>query len=132
MSKGSIITLVVLVAVVFASLFIYKEQRESLTHAEARLAALEFLGHRKPLEEHKAYVESLVDRFHDQAFEASYVHGGLFAASEYDEQLYFEELWPLMRRAARDEGRGDVAVVLPGAGDDAKPGWLNPKKSSGN
>lgn len=131
MSKGSIITLVVLVVAVFASLLIYKDRRAAATRVEARQAALEFLGQRPKLVEHEVYLAELVDRFHDQAFEVAYVHGGFFQASEYDEQVYFEELWPKMRKAARDDGRSDVAVLLPGAGDEEKPGWLTPKHRQG-
>ncbi len=131
MSKGSIITLVVLVVAILGGLLVYKDRRAAATHDEARLAALEFLGQRPTLVEHREYITGLVDRFHDQAFEVAYVHGGLFAASEYDEHVYFEELWPLMRKAAREEGRGEVAVLLPGAGDEETPGWLKNKPGSG-
>ena len=122
MSKGSIITLVVLVAAVFAGLLIYKDRRAAATDKEAREAALEFLGQRAALVEHEAYYTELVERLHDEAFGVAYIHGGLMAASEFDEQVYFEELWPRMRKAARDEGKPEVALLLPGAGDEESPG----------
>lgn len=130
MSKGSIITLVVLVVAILGGLLVYKDRRAAATHTEARQAALDFLGQRPILAEHREYTTGLVDRFHDQAFQVAYVHGGLFAASEYDEQVYFEELWPLMRKAARDEGRAEVAVLLPGAGDDEAP--VEPESKPGS
>ncbi len=127
MSKGSIITLVVLVVAIVGGLLIYKDRRAAATNIEARAAATEYVQSRKVFNEHGEYIEGLIERFHDEAFEKAYVHGGLFATSEYDEHDYFEELWFLARRTAREEGRSEVADMLPGAGDDERP--LPPKKS---
>lgn len=122
MSKGSIITLVVLIVAVIVGLLVYKDRRAAATNQEARQGALDHLGQRASLAPHMDYINGLVDRFHEQAFAVAYVHGGLFAESEYDEQVYFEELWPLLRKAAREEGKSEIAEQLPGAGDDEKAG----------
>lgn len=113
MSKGSIITLVVLIIAIVGGLLIYKDRRTAAAHVEARSAAMEIVEPRPFFIANREYVEGLLDRFHDEAFEKAYVHGGLMAASEFDVQTYLENLWDLVNAQATADGRQEVADGFP-------------------
>lgn len=114
MSKGSLITLAVLVVLVLGGLLGYKAYQENKTRAEAREAAVGLLHGGKLFEANKDYVLKLIDGAHAEAFKATYRQGGLFAMSEFDEQLYLEALWSRVEAAAKADKREDILLVLPG------------------
>lgn len=58
------------------------------------------------------YYDSLVDKFHSQAFEKAYKLGGRHRANTLNEKSYLVEITALMLAQARSDGKNDVAEML--------------------
>ncbi len=114
MSKGAIITLAVLVIAVVGGLMGMKMQNQSRASRDARQAALELIQSSPTYKQHQSYVDGLMDEHHAPAFEAAYTSGGLASPADYDEEIYFTELWTRMAASAERDQRADVVQILPG------------------
>ena len=58
------------------------------------------------------YLDGLVDKFHAQAFDASYTMGGRRRSSKFDEKLYLRTLLSNMSGQARADGKAELADDL--------------------
>lgn len=119
MSKGSIITLVVLVVMVIAGLFGVKIYHRTENEKEARTEAWKLVQDSKALKPHLDYLKKVMESHHTRAFSAAYSSGGLFAPSEFDGQIYVERIWELTAMTLRNEGKADIIELLPAVGGDS-------------
>ena len=58
------------------------------------------------------FLYGLVDKFHSQAFDASYTMGGRRRSSKFDEKLYLRTLLSSMSGQARTDGKPELADEL--------------------
>jgi hypothetical protein len=114
MSKGSIVTLVVLLAVILGGFLGFKQYQKVQSANEARDEAMQVVMGSKVLREHKVYIESLIDRHHAEAFKAGFKREHLFAPTEFDSQKYIEVLWERVASSANSDSKPDIAAALPG------------------
>ncbi len=112
MSKGSIITLLVLVVVTVGGFWGYKVYRVGVRHAEVREGATEWLNGRQFYNQNVEYIEGLVDFAHDEAFDKAYSMGGLTSQAEFSEETYYFTLLKLLEEETRSAGRDDIAEQL--------------------
>lgn len=112
MSKGSIITLAVLVVLVLGGVFAWKQTQRSYAEKEAPRMVLDLLGPTKAYRDHKDYVDGLIRTNHDRAFREAYRSGGLVAQSVWDEQKYLELTIDFIRERATAEGKADLVEGL--------------------
>lgn len=114
MGKGSIITLVVLVALVVGGMFVWKGVQRSRTEAEAREAPRKLLAFSMVYKENRDYLDGLIREAHGAAFEKAYNPGSLFAPSEWDEQVYVEHVFDAVAARVLADGKPEMARDLPG------------------
>ncbi len=113
MSKGSLITLVALIALVVGGLFVWKSVQRAKAEAEAPSVPHQTLSATKMYRENKAYVDQLLKEAHAPAFAQAYKSGSLFAPSEWDEQRYLELVFDYIEARALKDNKPDVAQGLP-------------------
>lgn len=116
MSKGSLITLAVLIVLVIGGALGFKTYKRSALNAEARQSADSLLRHNVVVQQNKEYVDGLMARFHPEAFAKAYTSGGLTGQAEYDEAVYLDELWTLIKRQAEADGKSELLIALPATG----------------
>lgn len=116
MSKGSLITLAVLVVLVLGGALGFKAYKRDQLNAEARASAESLLKHNVVVQQHKDYVYPLIERFHEQAFAKAYTSGGLTGGAEYDEAAYIDELWTLIKAQAQADAKYELIPALPATG----------------
>lgn len=119
MSKGSIITLVVLVVGVLGGFLGYKEYQKRQTSGKAAIDAKGLLGGRQ-YRENQAYIDGLIHRHHGEAFAAAFQQEHLFAPSEFDEQKYLEVLWKRVSESAIRDNKPEIADSLPSLNDGGR------------
>jgi len=113
MSKGSLITLAVLVVLILGGMLFYKQSQRQTAEKES-LSALNQMLSVKSIEPHRDYLQSIADKHHKEVFESSYVSGGLFAPSSFDEQKYIEDVWSRIREQLKAENKKEILFLLPG------------------
>lgn len=113
MSKGSLITLAVLIVLIFAGLIGWKQYQRASAEAAGREEAIGLVARNKGIIKERAYFDGLMARHHDEAFAASYQSGGLFAPSEFDSGVYIEKLFDLIVASAEADGKVDVVSGIP-------------------
>lgn len=130
MSKGSIITLIVVVVFLVGGLLSWKAVQRSRAEAEARQAPFTLLAHTKVYKENKEYLDRLIAEAHAPAFGACYKFGGLLSPSEWDEQAYIERVFDHVADRARADNKADIIPQLPGVHGKA-PGHVERSFSGG-
>lgn len=113
MSKGSIITLILLLVLTLGGFLGFKEYQKFETAKEAKAEALQVSMGSTLLRENKPYVESLIDKHHDAAFKAGFKREHIFAPTEFDGQKYMEVLWEGVAASALTDNKPEIAAALP-------------------
>jgi len=116
MSKGSLITLAVLVVLIVGGVLGFKTYKKSELGKEAQASAHSLVRHSVVVQQNKDYVFALMDRFHPEAFAKAYSSGGLTGGAEYDEEVYLDALWTRVKDQARQDGREELLIALPSSG----------------
>lgn len=114
MSKGAIITLAVLVVAIVGGLMGKKMQNQGRASLDARQAAVVLIQSSPTYKQHQSYIDGLIDEHHAPAFALAYTSGGLASQADYDEEVYFAELWTRVAASAERDKREDVVQILPG------------------
>jgi hypothetical protein len=105
---------VVLVVCLFGGMFVYKRMQRSKAEADARAAVPQLLAMSAVYKDHRAYIDGLLNEGHRDAFAKAYRDGGLFAPSEYDEQVYVETIIAFIASRAKADGKPEFILGLPG------------------
>ena len=113
MSKGSLITLAVLVVLILGGMFLYKQNQRSVAEQDG-LKVLDQMLSVKSIQPHREYLQGIAEKHHDAVFESSFESGGLFAPSVFDEQKYIEGIWSHICEQLTAEGKKDILFLLPG------------------
>lgn len=121
MSKGAIITLVVLVLAVLGGAIGMKMQRQSAASRDARQSAVALLQSSPTYRSNQEYVDRLIDEHHGAAFESAYQSGGLASQADFDEEIYLTELWRRMAESAQRDNRKDVVQIIPTHATEKSP-----------
>ena len=92
MSRASLISLVVLVCLLLGGMLVYKSVTRGRTSGTAQADALALVSGVNLVRDNRATIEGYVSAEHDAAFASAYTGGGLFAPSEFDEEVYLAAL----------------------------------------
>ncbi len=130
MSKGSIITLVVLVALIVGGMFVWKAIQRTNAETEALAAPLSLLAQSKVYKDHRDYLDGLLREAHGPSFATAYKPGSLFLPSEWDEQAYVESVFDFVAARAEADGKPDIIQGLPGV-HKKPPGYVEPTLGGG-
>lgn len=114
MSKGSIITLVVLIVALVGGMLVYKQVQRSRTEREAQAMPRAMLTQTAVYKNHGPYIDALLEEAHRDAFASSYRAGSLFSPSEWDEQVYLEAVIEHIAQRAAADGKQEILDNLPG------------------
>ncbi|MBL8746227.1 MAG: hypothetical protein JNK58_07730 [Phycisphaerae bacterium] len=114
MSKGSMITLAVLVALLVGGMVVWKGIQKSRAEAEARVAPVNLLQYSKVYKENREYLDGLLREAHAPSFAQAYKSGSLFTPSEWDEQVYVELVFDFLAERAKADGKPEIVPGLPG------------------
>ncbi|MEN0020798.1 MAG: hypothetical protein AAF747_07940 [Planctomycetota bacterium] len=95
---------VVLVLAVAAAVLVWRAQARAALSDEVRAEAERLLERTCPdWSAHRSVYVGLIDRYHDECFEANFA-GGLGSQRGLDDEAYWDDLFAKMIATARDDG----------------------------